>query len=130
MRENSQNGWSGREGVHRNNERRRKALKTRFESNSKSDTLLSNCTAERLVLLYASKMRVNEFLRSKSVMLSIANKCRRGLERGCLLVVALLCLALPIAHAQSLEAGAPTPISARDLSGSIAARDIGDSRFT
>ncbi|HET6671038.1 MAG TPA: hypothetical protein VFH15_12485 [Pyrinomonadaceae bacterium] len=39
-------------------------------------------------------------------------------------------MALPLANAQSLEASAPTPITARDLSASIAARDIGDSRFT
>ena len=45
-------------------------------------------------------------------------------------VVALLFLVAPIAGAQSLEATAPTPISTHDLSGSIAARDIGDSRFT
>lgn len=64
------------------------------------------------------------------VMVSIANNSRSRLVRECLLVLALLCLAVPIAKAQSLEASAPTPISANELSGSIAARDIGDSRFT
>ncbi len=65
-----------------------------------------------------------------SVMVSIANNGRRLIVWRSLGVVALLCLAMPIANAQSSEAGAPTPISANDLSGSIAARDIGDSRFT
>lgn len=64
------------------------------------------------------------------VMVSIANNSRTRLVRECLLLLALLCLAVPIAKAQSLEASAPTPISANELSGSIAARDIGDSRFT
>ena len=48
---------------------------------------------------------------------------------GGMLVVLLLATSLE-AYAQSTEATAPTPISANDLSGSIAARDIGDSRFT
>jgi hypothetical protein len=64
------------------------------------------------------------------VTLSFANKIQRRVVRKCFWVAALLCLALSVAHAQSSEAGAPTPISARDLSGSIAARDIGDARFT
>ncbi len=45
-------------------------------------------------------------------------------------LTALLLSTFGQAHAQSSEATAPTPISANDLSGSIAARDIGDSRFT
>lgn len=64
------------------------------------------------------------------VTLSFANEIQRRVVRRWFWVAALLCLALPVANAQSLEAGTPTPISARDLSGSIAARDIGDSRFT
>jgi hypothetical protein len=56
-------------------------------------------------------------------------KLRKHLIYGGLLLVLLL--ALPSsAKPQSTEATAPTPISANDLSGSIAARDIGDSRFT
>ena len=46
------------------------------------------------------------------------------------LLTALLVSTFGPAHAQSIDATAPTPISANDLSGSIAARDIGDSRFT
>lgn len=48
---------------------------------------------------------------------------------GGMLLVLLLATSLE-AYAQSGEPTAPTPISANDLSGSIAARDIGDSRFT
>lgn len=47
-----------------------------------------------------------------------------------ILLAALLVSTFGGAHAQSIEATAPTPISSNDLSGSIAARDIGDSRFT
>lgn len=64
------------------------------------------------------------------VSLSFANEIQCRVVRKCFWVAALLCLALSVANAQSSEAGAPTPISAKDLSGSIAARDIGDSRFT
>jgi len=46
------------------------------------------------------------------------------------LLLALLALTFGSSYAQSGEATAPTPISANDLSGTIAARDIGDSRFT
>ena len=46
------------------------------------------------------------------------------------LLLALLASTFAGTYAQSSEATAPTPISANDLSGSIAARDIGDSRFT
>ena len=64
------------------------------------------------------------------VTLSLANEIQRRVLRRWFWITALLCLAVSVANAQSLEAGAPTPISTRDLSGSIAARDIGDSRFT
>lgn len=47
-----------------------------------------------------------------------------------LLLLGLLVSSCASSYAQSSEATAPTPISAKDLSGSIAARDIGDSRFT
>lgn len=46
------------------------------------------------------------------------------------LLLALLALPFGSSYAQSGEATAPSPISSNDLSGSIAARDIGDSRFT
>ncbi len=69
-------------------------------------------------------------LRSMGVIFSSKNDRLRRLVWQCFGVVALLFLAAPIACAQSVEASAPTPISANDLSGSIAARDIGDSRFT
>lgn len=46
------------------------------------------------------------------------------------LLLVLLCLFPVSTSAQSTEATAPSPISSNDLSGSIAARDIGDARFT
>ena len=45
-------------------------------------------------------------------------------------VVTLLLLIAPTSLAQSTDLSAPTPVSANDLSGSIAARDLGDSRTT
>jgi hypothetical protein len=44
--------------------------------------------------------------------------------------VALFWATVLMAPAQSVDVATPTPISANDLSGSIAARDIGDSRLT
>jgi hypothetical protein len=46
------------------------------------------------------------------------------------LLLVLFCLFPVSTSAQSTEAAAPSPISSNDLSGSIAARDIGDARFT
>ena len=45
-------------------------------------------------------------------------------------VVVILWATALISPAQSLDATLPTPISSNDLSGSIAARDLGDSRLT
>ena len=45
-------------------------------------------------------------------------------------VVTFLVLIAPTSLAQSTDLSAPTPVSANDLTGSIAARDLGDSRTT
>jgi hypothetical protein len=45
-------------------------------------------------------------------------------------VFSLLLLIASTSHAQSTDLSAPTPVSANDLTGSIAARDLGDSRTT
>jgi len=54
---------------------------------------------------------------------------KSSLVVGCW-VVTLLLLIAPTSFAQSTDLSAPTPVSANDLTGSIAARDLGDSRTT
>ena len=62
--------------------------------------------------------------------MQVVAKTPKGIVYSVLLLLGLLVSTGASSYAQSTEASAPTPISANDLSGSIAARDIGDSRFT
>lgn len=55
-------------------------------------------------------------------------RCVGSRVAACHLLVLLLCAFSP-SSAQSLDPTSPTPISSTELTGSIAARDIGDSRF-
>ena len=45
-------------------------------------------------------------------------------------LIAIYCCAVLSIRAQSVDAAMPSPVSSNELSGSIAARDIGDARFT
>ena len=107
------------------------SLRQGRDSNQTANLILffRNCTLN-LVLRVGELQSETRVLRSMRVIFSSENGRLRRQVWKCVGVVALLSLAAPIAGAQSLEASAPTPISARELSGSIAARDIGDSRFT
>src|SRR5215204_5174376 len=64
--------------------------------------------------------------------LMLLSKRRLGVAQGlrCLVLVGFLCLSLIAVRAQSTEASVPSPISSRDLTGSISPRDIGDARLT
>ena len=50
--------------------------------------------------------------------------------RVCSLIAAIMCLTAVSLCAQSLEASAPAPVRSNTVNGSIAARDLGDSRLT
>lgn len=56
-------------------------------------------------------------------------RLHQQIARG-LALIAICCGAVLSLRAQSVDAAIPSPVSTNDLSGSIAARDIGDARFT
>ncbi len=58
----------------------------------------------------------------------VATRCLYAFRLTGLLLVLLS--AFSFAHAQSIDANAPTPVSSNDLSGTITARDLGDARLT
>lgn len=61
--------------------------------------------------------------------MQLAPRLTRLLYAGCWLI-ALLCFVATPSYGQSTDISAPTPVSSNDLVGSIAARDLGDSRLT